>query len=37
MGTTLLIAAGAGLCFLVGLGAGMAYHLCFGIAEDDGE
>ena len=37
MGTAALIVLALALCFLAGLGAGVAYHLCFGIAEDDGE
>lgn len=36
MGTVAAIVAVAA-CALIGVGAATAYHLCFGIPEDDGE
>lgn len=37
MGTVALILGAVLLCFLAGLGVAAAYHLCFGVAEEDGE
>ncbi len=37
MGTAALCLAIAFFCALIGLGVAMAYHLCFGLAEEDGE
>lgn len=37
MGTVAAIVAAVAACALIGVGVATAYHLCFGIAEEDGE
>lgn len=37
MGTAAAIVAAVTACALIGVAVATAYHLCFGIAEDDGE